>query len=196
MISGGCVASVFLFTAYRRAHCHCPCNTHHTEYDALSQIRLCTRLQSASPHTSLIRRAIHRRNTRYTKTLTRSERNPMKDSKRNLRMMCEAAVIAALYAAITYAAAPLASGVIQVRISEALCALPIFTPSAIPGVTLGCLLANLLTGSPLPDVIFGTLATPHRCDIHRAASPSSDTRTAPADNLKRHNRAACAQICV
>lgn len=83
----------------------------------------------------------------------------MKDSKRNLRMMCEAAVIAALYAAITYAAAPLASGVIQVRISEALCALPIFTPSAIPGVTLGCLLANLLTGSPLPDVIFGTLAT-------------------------------------
>ena len=98
---------------------------------------------------------------KYTvyKILTRSERNPMKDSKRNLRMMCEAAVIAALYAAITYAAAPLASGVIQVRISEALCALPIFTPSAIPGVTLGCLLANLLTGSPLPDVIFGTLAT-------------------------------------
>lgn len=98
---------------------------------------------------------------KYTvyKILTRSERNPMKDSKRNLRMMCEAAVIAALYAAITYAAAPLASGVIQVRISEALCVLPIFTPSAIPGVTLGCLLANLLTGSPLPDVIFGTLAT-------------------------------------
>ena len=117
----------------------------------------------------------------------------MKDSKRNLRMMCEAAVIAALYAAITYAAAPLASGVIQVRISEALCALPIFTPSAIPGVTLGCLLANLLTGSPLPAVIFGTLATLIGAIF---TAPSSDTRTAPADNLKRHNRAACAEICV
>lgn len=80
-------------------------------------------------------------------------------TQKKIRPMCEAAVIAALYAAVTLVTAPLASDVIQVRIAEALCALPIFTPSAIPGVTLGCLLANLLTGSPLPDVIFGTLAT-------------------------------------
>lgn len=68
MISGGCVASVFLFLPHTAAHIATALATRITpNMDALSQIRLCTRLQSASPHTSLIRRAIHRRNTRYTK---------------------------------------------------------------------------------------------------------------------------------
>lgn len=75
--------------------------------------------------------------------------------------LATAAIIAALYVIFTALSAMfgLASGVIQVRLSEALTILPFFTPAAIPGVTLGCLLANLLTGAPLPDVIFGTLAT-------------------------------------
>lgn len=70
-----------------------------------------------------------------------------------------AAVIAALYVALTYAGAPLAYGGVQFRISEALTILPVFTPAAIPGLTIGCILGNL--GSPLglTDIICGTLAT-------------------------------------
>lgn len=77
------------------------------------------------------------------------------------RYLTTAAIIAALYVVFTglSAALGLASGVIQVRLSEALTVLPYFTPAAVPGVTVGCLLANLLTGAPLPDVIFGTLAS-------------------------------------
>ncbi len=75
--------------------------------------------------------------------------------------LVHAALIAAIYVVLTELAAgfDLASGAIQVRFSEVLTVLPFFTGAAIPGVTLGCLLANILTGSALPDVIFGTLAT-------------------------------------
>ncbi len=45
------------------------------------------------------------------------------------------------------------------RVSEALCVLPCFTGAAVPGLFIGCLLANLLTGAALYDVIFGSLAT-------------------------------------
>ena len=69
------------------------------------------------------------------------------------------AVIAALYAALTCAAAFMAFGPVQLRLSEALCVLPAFTPAGIGGVALGCFLAALVTGAPLPDLIFGTLAT-------------------------------------
>lgn len=73
----------------------------------------------------------------------------------------QAALIAALYTLLTMIAAgfDLASGAIQVRFSEALTVLPFLTPAAVPGLTLGCLLSNTLTGCALPDVIFGTLAT-------------------------------------
>lgn len=71
------------------------------------------------------------------------------------------ALIAALYVALTYvsSALGLASGVIQVRLSEALTVLVLLMPEAVIGVTLGCFLANLLTGALVWDVIFGTLAT-------------------------------------
>ena len=70
-------------------------------------------------------------------------------------------IIAALYVALTYVASALglASGVIQFRISEALCILPVFTPAAIPGLYIGCFLANLLTGCAIWDVVFGSIAT-------------------------------------
>ena len=69
--------------------------------------------------------------------------------------------VAAVYVLLTLLAAALglASGVIQVRLSEALCVLPIFFPAAVPGLFVGCLLANLLTGAVVWDVIFGSLAT-------------------------------------
>ncbi len=80
---------------------------------------------------------------------------------RNLRFLCRGALVAALYVALTWLCAlvGLDKGVIQMRLSEALCVLPAFTGAAVPGLFVGCLLANLLTGSALPDIIFGSLAT-------------------------------------
>ena len=70
-------------------------------------------------------------------------------------------IIAALYVVLTIIANALglASGAIQVRFSEALTILPVFTPAAIPGLTVGCVLANLITGCAPWDVVFGSLAT-------------------------------------
>ena len=75
--------------------------------------------------------------------------------------LAQAAMIAALYIVLTFIANLLgiASGAVQIRFSEALTILPYFTVSAVPGLTVGCLLANILTGCALPDIIFGTLAT-------------------------------------
>ena len=81
---------------------------------------------------------------------------------KNARFLTHAGVIAALYVALTMLAALFGlsgTNAIQVRISEALCILPFFTAAAIPGLTIGCLLANVATSAMLPDIIFGTLAT-------------------------------------
>lgn len=77
------------------------------------------------------------------------------------KFLTQAAMIAALYIVLTYLAAQLGlnSGVIQVRFSEALCILPYFTPAAVPGLFIGCLLSNLLAGGVLLDVIGGSLIT-------------------------------------
>ena len=85
----------------------------------------------------------------------------MTDRAKRIRFLSYAAFIAALYVVLTLlsAAFGLASGVIQVRLSEALTVLPAFTPAAVPGLFIGCLLSNLLTGSLPWDVVFGSLAT-------------------------------------
>lgn len=76
-------------------------------------------------------------------------------------IMVQAAMIAALYVVLTFLANAfgLANYAIQVRFSEALTILPYFTPAAIPGLFIGCLISNTLTGCALPDIIFGSLAT-------------------------------------
>lgn len=81
-------------------------------------------------------------------------------NKKVLRIT-QAAMIAAIYVVLTVfiSAFNLASGAIQVRISEALTILPVFTPAAIPGLFLGCLISNLVTGCMPLDVVFGSLAT-------------------------------------
>jgi len=82
--------------------------------------------------------------------------------KRNTALyVAQGGIIAALYVVLTVSAAQfnLASGAIQVRISEALTVMPVFTPAAVPGLFIGCLLANLITGSAVYDVIFGSLIT-------------------------------------
>lgn len=75
--------------------------------------------------------------------------------------MTRAAIIAAVYVALTLLASALglASGAVQIRLSEIITVLPAFTPIAIPGLTAGCFIANLITGCAAWDVIFGTLAT-------------------------------------
>ena len=75
--------------------------------------------------------------------------------------IANAGMIAALYVVLTWIAnlAGLASGAIQLRLSEALTILPVFTASAVPGLAVGCVLANLLTGCAAWDVVFGSLAT-------------------------------------
>ncbi len=80
---------------------------------------------------------------------------------KSTRYLTQGAIIAALYIVLTFIANALglANGVIQVRFSEALTILPYFTPAAIPGLSIGCLLSNILTGCSIFDIVFGTLAT-------------------------------------
>ena len=78
---------------------------------------------------------------------------------KNIKWLTVAAMIAACYVVVTVAIAPIAFSEVQFRISEALTILPFFTPAAIPGLFVGCLIANILGGAVLPDVIFGSLAT-------------------------------------
>ena len=80
---------------------------------------------------------------------------------KRIRNLVHAAFVAALYVVLTYVSAlfGLSSGSVQLRISEALTILPIFTPAAIPGLCAGCFAANLMLGSALWDVIFGSIAT-------------------------------------
>lgn len=83
----------------------------------------------------------------------------MKNMKKSTIYIVQAALIAAIYAAMTYAVAPLSFGATQFRISEALTVLPVFTPAAIPGLAIGCIIANI--GSPYGpiDILLGTTAT-------------------------------------
>lgn len=80
--------------------------------------------------------------------------------KGTLLYLAQAGMIAAIYAALTYLAMALnlAYGSIQFRFSEALTILPIFTPAAVPGLAIGCLIGNLASPYPL-DLVFGTAAS-------------------------------------
>ena len=82
-----------------------------------------------------------------------------KTKKMTVRDLARGAIIAAVYALLTIFLAPISSGLIQCRVAEAMCVLPYFTFAAVPGLFIGCLLANLLTGAPAYDVLFGSLAT-------------------------------------
>lgn len=71
----------------------------------------------------------------------------------------QAAVIGSLYAALTLLLSPISYGVMQVRLSEALIVLAMFTPAAIPGLTIGCFFANFLGPNGIMDAIIGSMAT-------------------------------------
>ena len=80
--------------------------------------------------------------------------------KKNL-FITQSAIIAALYVALTFVsnAFGLANGAIQFRISEALTVLPAFTPAAVPGLVIGCLISNLMTDGVIANILGGTFAT-------------------------------------
>jgi len=75
------------------------------------------------------------------------------------KSLTRGAIIASLYAALTLLLAPISYGEVQFRLAEALTALPILLPEAVPALAVGCLLANILGGCPVYDIVFGTLAT-------------------------------------
>lgn len=81
--------------------------------------------------------------------------------KTSVTRLTQAAIIAALYVVLTMLANALglANYAVQVRFSEALCILPYFTTAAVPGLYIGCLIANLMTGAAIWDILFGSLAT-------------------------------------
>ncbi len=80
-------------------------------------------------------------------------------NNKKLLFITQGAVIAALYVVLTVASGPLASYSPQVRFSEALCVMAAFTPAAIPGLFIGCALANWFTQASIFDIVFGSLAT-------------------------------------
>ncbi|NLN41530.1 MAG: QueT transporter family protein, partial [Clostridiales bacterium] len=81
------------------------------------------------------------------------------DLDKRTKFIVEAAILAAIYAVVTILLAPISYGQIQVRISEALTILPYFTPAAIPGLFVGCIVSNIFGGGGLIDIVFGSLAT-------------------------------------
>ena len=80
-------------------------------------------------------------------------------NERSTALLTQGAAIAAIYVVLTVVFAPISFGPVQLRIAEALTILPLFTPAAIPGLFLGCVLANLIGGAIVWDVVFGSLAT-------------------------------------
>lgn len=80
---------------------------------------------------------------------------------KGVRFITSSAMIAAMYVVLTLIAGAmgLASGTIQFRLSEALCILPAFNPAAIPGLAIGCIIANMVSGCIVVDTVFGSLAT-------------------------------------
>lgn len=79
--------------------------------------------------------------------------------KLNTKFWTQGAVIAAVYAGLTMALAPISYGMMQVRLAEALTVLPALTPAAIPGLFVGCLVANLLSPIGIIDIVFGSFAS-------------------------------------
>ena len=96
------------------------------------------------------------KNQIYDKTVTVKTVRPF-----SVAAITQAAMIAGLYVVLTFIADAfgLANYAVQIRFSEALTILPYFTPAAVPGLFIGCLISNILTGCALPDIIFGSLAT-------------------------------------
>ena len=98
--------------------------------------------------------------------------------KLSTRRLAFAGILAAVYAVVTYLCQTFAYGSIQFRLSEALTVLCCFTPAAIPGMVVGCVVANVFTtlSFPVVDIVFGSLATLLACLVTRRMSRSLDEK--------------------
>ena len=114
--------------------------------------------------------------------------------KKTTLYLVQAALIAAMYVALTYLSNM--AGLWEVRFSEALCILPYFTGAAVPGLTVGCVLANILTGCPLWDVVFGSLATLIGAYIARLLHKKLVACALAQYHCQYHCRAADPAVCV
>ena len=104
---------------------------------------------------------------------------------KNTMFLVQAAAIGAIYVVLTLLFAPLSYGEVQVRFSEALTILPYFTPAAIPGLFVGCILSNLLGGAIPVDIIFNT----DRCNFYlQAARCQQMACTIAANRRQRSDR--------
>lgn len=85
----------------------------------------------------------------------------MKNNRKQIQDLTVGALVAALYVVLTMLSSMLglSSGVIQLRFSEALCILPVFFPSAVYGLFIGCIISNILANAVIWDVVFGSIAT-------------------------------------
>jgi uncharacterized membrane protein len=83
----------------------------------------------------------------------------MKKKGMSVKFITQAAVIAAIYVVLVVIFNYISFGPVQFRIAEALTILPYFTPAAIPGLFVGCIIANILGGAIVWDVVFGSIAT-------------------------------------
>lgn len=79
--------------------------------------------------------------------------------KPDTKFIVKAGIVAAIYAVLTIIFRELSYGPVQYRIADAMTILPIFMPEAIPGLAVGCFIANIVGGYGLADVIFGSLVT-------------------------------------
>ena len=93
----------------------------------------------------------------------------------NTRKLVSAAVVGAVYAALTMCLAPLSYGALQFRVSEMMCVLPFFMPWTSWGLFLGCALANVISSAGILDVVFGSLATLLSCLCIAALGRSGNT---------------------
>lgn len=73
--------------------------------------------------------------------------------------LVRAGITAGLYCALSFAVFPIASGVVQIRLGDALCLLPLLFPETVTGLFVGCILTNVMTGCAVYDVLFGSLIT-------------------------------------
>lgn len=109
-----------------------------------------------------------------------------------------AAVTAAIYAALTTLTAPVSYAALQFRVSEALCVLPFFVPSAAWGLFIGCMIANLPSAAGLPDVVFGSAAT-LAASLCVAAAGKKARKSAPLNmsgGQLKYRIAACAMPAI
>ena len=83
----------------------------------------------------------------------------MNEKKFSALKLAQGGLIAAVYVVLTIIFAPISFGEVQLRVAEALTILPLFTSAAVPGLFVGCIIANMLGGAVIWDIIFGSIAT-------------------------------------